>query len=110
IENAAYTAQREIEEGRRVVVGVNAFREEQGTASGILSVDPAIEREQVERLRAFRASRDAAASRSALDALRRDASEDRNLMPALVETVSPSVARRETVSTRAGMRLRKRSR
>jgi methylmalonyl-CoA mutase N-terminal domain/subunit len=99
IENAAYTAHREIEEGRRVVVGVNAFREEQETASGILSVDPAIEREQVERLRAFRASRDAAASRSTLDALRRDASEDRNLMPALVEAVSRRATLGEIVST-----------
>jgi methylmalonyl-CoA mutase N-terminal domain/subunit len=99
IENAAYAAHREIEEGRRVVVGVNAFREEQETVSGILSVDPAIEREQVERLRAFRASRDTAASRSALDALGRDAREDRNLMPALVEAVSRRATLGEIVST-----------
>ena len=88
IEEAAYTAQREVEEGKRRIVGVNAFREEKEPTPSILSVDPALEAEQIERLRAFRASRDASASRAALDALQSDAREDRNLMPGLVEAVS----------------------
>ena len=88
IEDAAYTAQREVEEGKRRIVGVNAFREEKAATPSILSVDPALEAEQIERLRAFRASRDASASGAALEALQCDAREDRNLMPALVEAVS----------------------
>src|SRR6202007_2297210 len=51
IEEAAYAAQREIEEGKRLVVGVNAFREAEPAATPILSVDPKIEEEQIARLR-----------------------------------------------------------
>src|SRR5262249_8057592 len=59
IEESAYLAQKEIEAGRRVVVGVNAFREEQKVAPALLEIDPALERDQVERLRGFRDARDA---------------------------------------------------
>ena len=90
IEDAAYTAQRELEEGRRITVGVNAYRE---TASGeagppILTIDPAIETEQLARLAAFRASRDAQSATRALAKLQSDAREDRNLMPALIDAVT----------------------
>ena len=99
IEDAAYTAQREVEEGKRRIVGVNAFREEKEPTPSILSVDPALEAEQIERLRAFRSSRDASASLAALEALQRDAREDRNLMPSLVEAVSKRATLGEIVTT-----------
>ena len=99
IEEAAYADQREVEEGRRIVVGVNALREEKGPAPTILSVDPRIEAEQVERLKAFRASRDAAKSRAALAKVQSDAREDRNLMPALVEAVSVNATLGEIVTS-----------
>ncbi len=98
IEDAAYTAQREIEDGKRRIVGVNAFRGEKETGPSILTVDPALEAEQVERLRAFRAARDESDSRAALAALQRDAREDRNLMPSLVEAVSRRATLGEIVS------------
>ena len=41
IEEAAYAAQREVEEGRRIVVGMNAFREDGAAATPVLEVDPA---------------------------------------------------------------------
>jgi len=88
IEDASYRAQREIEEGKRVVVGVNAYRDVNEAAVPILSVDPRLESEQVARLKAFRASRDAAKTAAGLERVRRDASEDRNVMPALIEAVS----------------------
>ncbi len=98
IEDAAYTAQREVEDGKRQIVGVNAYREEQEAAPPILSVDPALEAEQVERLRAFRASRNAGESREALEAVERAAREDRNLMPALIEAVSKRATLGEIVT------------
>src|SRR6266487_2829784 len=55
IEEAAYAAQKEIEGGRRIVVGVNAFREKKEAPPPVLEIDPALEREQTERLKAFRA-------------------------------------------------------
>jgi methylmalonyl-CoA mutase N-terminal domain/subunit len=87
IEEAAYTAQREVEEHRRIVVGVNAFREEAEAPPPMLTVDPAIERDQVERLRAFREGRDSKRASESLDALERAAREDRTLMPTLVTAV-----------------------
>ena len=98
IEEAAYTAQREVEERRRIVVGVNAFREEDGEPPPMLTVDPAIEKDQVERLRAFRERRDAKRTSESLDALERDAREDRNLMPALVTAVERDATVGEIVS------------
>jgi methylmalonyl-CoA mutase N-terminal domain/subunit len=99
IEEAAYRAQREIEDGRRIVVGVNAFREEGESAPPTLTVDPRIESEQIERLQAFRASRDAARWKAARERLRREAGEARNVMPPLVEAVSSGVTLGEIVST-----------
>ena len=98
IEDAAYTAQREIEEGKRQVVGVNIQREQNETPLPLLTVDPKIEQEQIGRLRAFRASRDAARAGSSLESVRRDAREDRNLMPALVEAVASGSTLGEIVS------------
>jgi len=74
-----------IESGEQVVVGVNRWTETEPspltTGDGaILSVDPNAEGEQIERLKAFRASRDPAAVAAALDALRTAAAEDRNVM------------------------------
>ncbi|HEY3170616.1 MAG TPA: methylmalonyl-CoA mutase family protein [Thermoanaerobaculia bacterium] len=98
IEEAAYRAQREVEERRRIVVGVNAFREEQGTAPPMLTVDPEIERDQIDRLRAFRSARDGRASSSSLSALESEARENRNLMPALIAAVGAKATLGEIVS------------
>ncbi|MDQ6893231.1 MAG: methylmalonyl-CoA mutase family protein [Acidobacteriota bacterium] len=99
IEESAYVAQREVEDGRRTVVGVNAFREAGDSPPPLLSVDPDVERDQVERLAAFRARRDSAGGAARLDTLRRDASEDRNLMPGILEAVSSGATLGEVVST-----------
>ncbi|MGH9315490.1 MAG: acyl-CoA mutase large subunit family protein [Thermoanaerobaculia bacterium] len=88
IEESAYAAQREVEEGRRIVVGVNAFRQEEDKGPPVLRVDPRIERDQVERLRAFRASRKEKATVKTLNSLKADAREDRNLMPGILSAVS----------------------
>ncbi|MFN2633038.1 MAG: methylmalonyl-CoA mutase [Thermoanaerobaculia bacterium] len=98
IEEAAYSAQREVEEGRRTVVGVNAFREEEDLRPPLLTIDPAIERDQIERLAAFKSRRDAAAVTTALEALERDAREDRNVMPAILTGVTAGVTLGEVVA------------
>jgi len=103
IEEAAYQAQKEVEELRRVVVGVNAFREEGGEGPPVLTVDPGIEREQIERLGAFRSARDGKRSAAALEDLVRDAKEDRNLMPPLVTAVGADATLGEIVSSLKGV-------
>jgi len=97
IEEAAYTAQLELERGERLVVGVNAFEEEKEETPPLLTVDSRIEEEQVERLRAFRASRDAVKVQAGIERLTREAHEDRNLMPAIISAVSGGVTLGEIV-------------
>ncbi len=74
-----------IETGSQVVVGVNRFREsEQSPLSAgegsIMVVDPAVEADQIERLKAWRAARDGKAAAAALAALERAAKDGANIM------------------------------
>src|SRR5262245_18766055 len=66
IQEAAYKYQRAIEKQQAVVVGVNRFQSEEESTVPTLRVDAAIELEQIERVRAMRARRDAHASAVAL--------------------------------------------
>ncbi len=75
---------RRIEAGEQTVVGVNRFTETEPSplagADSILRVDPAVEEELIADVLAWRSSRDAAAVARALDALRRAAEGDGNVM------------------------------
>ncbi len=74
-----------IETGKQSVVGVNCFQETEpsplSTGDGtILVIDPAVEKEQVERLKAWRQERDSGAAEKALSELEAAAKENRNIM------------------------------
>ena len=78
-----------IEAGEQTVVGVNAYTEGEpsplSTGEGaILTVDASVEREQVEKLKAWRTARDGAAVKKALAELTSAAREDRNVMPSSI--------------------------
>ena len=103
IEEAAYADQRELEEGRRVVIGVNAFREAEQEGPPLLTVDPRIEEEQVERLRAFRAARDPRACEESLKRLKTAAQEDRNLVPSILQAVQSSATLGEVIGALKGV-------
>jgi methylmalonyl-CoA mutase N-terminal domain/subunit len=83
IEASAYRYQSEIEDGTRVVVGVNRFAEDEEERVELLTVDPAIERRQRERTARVRAERDEAAAGAALDEVRRTAETEENLLPVI---------------------------
>ncbi len=85
IAQSASRFQTEVESGRRPIVGVNAFEEEDDAAVDILKVGDDAERFQRERLARLRADRDAAAVESALEGLRAAAVEDRNVIPPMLE-------------------------
>jgi len=87
IADAAYRAQRAIETQEAKVVGVNVHRAEEEGAEEVLTIDPASERRQVERLRAFKDARDAAGAEAALDALETAAGEEENLVPPILDAV-----------------------
>jgi len=85
IQNAAYAYQQSVEHCETVVVGVNKFRQEEGTALVTFRMDPALERQQVDRLREMRASRSASEVEARLTALEEAARGTDNLMPRIVD-------------------------
>jgi methylmalonyl-CoA mutase, N-terminal domain len=86
IAEASFRYQSEVESGQRVVVGVNRYEDPDEKEIEILQIDQALERKQVEGVKALRARRDSAAVETALARLRRDAaSEDANLMPGIID-------------------------
>ncbi|MEI6448100.1 MAG: methylmalonyl-CoA mutase family protein [Actinomycetes bacterium] len=84
IADASFELQREIESGRRIVVGVNAFTEGDDEQTEILRIDPALERKQVDSLKARRGRRDSQAVESCLTALSEAAERGGNLMEPLL--------------------------
>jgi methylmalonyl-CoA mutase, N-terminal domain len=84
IQNAAYAAQRAIESGETVVVGVNRFEEANGHPPVTFRIDPAMEQQRIERIRALRASRGAARVESALAELEAAGRGSDNLMPRII--------------------------
>ncbi len=86
IAEASFRYQAEVEAEQRIVVGVNRYQLESEPPLEILKIDPALERKQVDRVRALRARRDAAAVEAALARLKEAAGrDDRNLMHPIVD-------------------------
>ena len=84
IQSAAYEFQQRVERGEKIVVGVNRFRQDGEPSVTALRIDTNIERQQVDRLREVRASRDKSAVESRLDALEQAARAADNLMPKIL--------------------------
>ncbi len=84
VQSAAYAHQQSVESGQTIVVGVNKFREKEGTPFAVFRVDPALEKQCAERVRELRASRDTARWRACLEELERAARSSDNLMPRIV--------------------------
>jgi methylmalonyl-CoA mutase N-terminal domain/subunit len=87
IQNAAYEYQRAVDGGEATVVGVNKFAQEQEKAVPIQRIDEAVERKQVERVRALRTRRDPGPWKQAVDAVRDAAGAGENLMPKILAAV-----------------------
>jgi methylmalonyl-CoA mutase N-terminal domain/subunit len=85
IADAAFVYQREVDAKRKLIVGVNAFVEEDGKPMDTLVIDDAVEKEQVSRLKALKAKRSAEDARRTLDDVKKAAAGKGNTMPALIE-------------------------
>ena len=88
IQESSYQTQRAIEEGRKIVVGVNKFQSPYPPLRNILRVDPAVAKRQKERLEAVRKRRDSSAVERALKRLEEAARDEKeNTMPIFIECV-----------------------
>jgi len=87
IQNAAFAAQRRLENREDIVVGVNKFTVDEKIELESLKIDPKIESEQRERLAALRADRDQVLVDALLERLENAAQGDENMMPIIIECV-----------------------
>jgi methylmalonyl-CoA mutase N-terminal domain/subunit len=98
IADAAFTYQRELDERKRIVVGVNDFVQEDEEPTPILRIDPTLERKQVDRLAATRARRAGAAVEASLAELKRAAAGEANLMPPILAAARARTSEGEMIA------------
>jgi methylmalonyl-CoA mutase N-terminal domain/subunit len=103
IADSAYELERKLNDGRHVIVGVNAFLEgNDEPPPTILRIGPEVEEEQRRRLEKVRHERNADSVARALTKVRADAAEpDINLMPALLDAVRAYATQGEIVNAMA---------
>ncbi len=87
IARSAYEYQNEIENGERIVVGVNRFVQEEAPADNLFRVDDSIRKMQIDKINVLRASRDTGAVQNALEQLSYAAKGAANLMPYILTAV-----------------------
>lgn len=88
IQESAYRYQRDIDAGRRTIVGVNQYQTASQRVGEILKVDPTVQASQTARLSALRRDRDGERVAACLAALEAAARGSENLMPVLVEAAA----------------------
>ncbi len=99
IQNAAYEAQRRIERGEQIVVGLNQFQTDEKITLERLIVDPSIEVSQRERLIKIRSQRNPQRAQELLTHLEVAARGNDNLMPLFIECVENNLTLGEICST-----------
>jgi methylmalonyl-CoA mutase, N-terminal domain len=99
IADSAFRYQQELEQKRRLVVGVNEFKVDEEEPIEILRIDPKLESEQVARVREVRRKRDQARCSAALTQLRKAAAGTDNLMPYILEAVRAYATEGEIMNT-----------
>jgi methylmalonyl-CoA mutase N-terminal domain/subunit len=85
IAQSARRFQHEVEQQRRVIVGVNEFQTTDEEALAVLRVGASVDAHQRTRLAALRQTRDEGRVRAGLDALRDAAERDLNVIPAMLD-------------------------
>ena len=87
IMDAAYYYQKEVENGERIVVGMNKFQVKEQPPTGLLKVDPAVGEMQKKKIVDLKAKRDNALVEENLKVLRTACEGTENVMPIIVEAV-----------------------
>ena len=99
IADSAFRYQQELEQKRRIMIGVNDFTVDEEVPIEILRIDPRLETEQVARVREVRRKRDQARCSKALSAMRKAAAGSDNLMPYILEAVRAYATEGEIMNT-----------
>jgi methylmalonyl-CoA mutase N-terminal domain/subunit len=99
IADSAFRYQSELEQRRRIMIGVNDFTVDEEVPIDILRIDPKLESEQVARVSEVRRKRDQARCSNALSSLRKAAAGTDNLMPYILEAVRAYATEGEIMNT-----------
>ena len=99
IADSAFRYQQELEQKRRLMVGVNEFTVDDEEPMEILRIDPKLEGEQVARVKEVRRTRDQARCTKALASLRKAAAGTENMMPHILEAVRAYATEGEIMNT-----------
>jgi len=95
IANAAYHYQKQIDEGEKIMVGVNKYVAEEEKPAEILRIDEKVEQEQIARLKGVKRARDNHRVIQSLNDLRTASKTDKNLMPYILEAVKEYATEQE---------------
>jgi methylmalonyl-CoA mutase N-terminal domain/subunit len=87
IRNNAYQLKKEIDENKRVIVGVNKYQDAHDIEPKLNRIDSAIEQRQVAKLKELKSTRDKTKVDQALSQLQRTAEKEENLMPHIINAV-----------------------
>ena len=91
IAHSAYTYQQQIENGNKIIVGVNKFQVAEETPIPLFKIDDSIRNVQIEKLARLRETRDPARVDQLLQQLNDKAVSGENLMPAVIEAVENKI-------------------
>ena len=93
ISEASYIFQQQLDKGERVMVGLNRYQDDgqDVTPIPVLKIGPEIERDQVQRIKAFKSHRSASTVAAQLVQVRACCQDGTNLMPALIDAVDQGV-------------------
>jgi len=98
IADASFTFQQELNERKRIVVGVNDFVQEDDEETPILRIDPALEQRQIERVKATKAKRDTAEVERTLAELKAAAATEANLMEPILAVARARASEGEIIA------------
>ena len=87
IADSAYRFQKQIDEGKKVMVGVNKYVSEEKEPIPVLKIDERVEQQQLQRLNEVKRMRDSRRVRECLDAIRQACKKEENVMPYVIDAV-----------------------
>ena len=87
IAGASYQYQQAIQNGERILIGVNQFEMEEPAFDKIFSIDDSIRQVQIEKIKTLKKQRDNKAVQKALEKVESDAKDGTNLMPGIIHAV-----------------------
>jgi methylmalonyl-CoA mutase N-terminal domain/subunit len=97
IADAAYRHQREVDNKNRIIVGINAFIDDDTYAIELRAADPAFENRKIDELKKLKQKRDKQQVAAGIDAIRRAAEGTDNVMPPLIQAAKAHVTLGEMI-------------